>query len=160
GSLGAGTIQDFPGYVDQMDQMLYRDVALTPAQSLTVSFSFRTRMSTSIVTNPATRTGWFHGDPLAVVGGNFISSTAAGANAPQGWFRVCVAGAVSDAGCVSSEGAAGPVYHPRRRWFWEALRIFGSGASYFEIFRAAGNNPAAPLAAPPSSGPIVVPAAT
>jgi hypothetical protein len=28
--------------------MLYRDIAMTPSQSLTVTFNYRTRMSTSI----------------------------------------------------------------------------------------------------------------
>src|SRR5262245_30826005 len=69
---GGGTNQRFPGYVDQADQMLYRDIAMTPAQSLTVTFNYRTRMSTSIGTFASTRTGWFHGDPLAVTSGNFI----------------------------------------------------------------------------------------
>src|SRR2546423_7987130 len=72
-----GSGQNFPGYPDQVDQILYRDIAMTPSQSLTVSFKYRTRMSTSIDQSAVTRTGWFHGDPLAVVNGNFISSSAA-----------------------------------------------------------------------------------
>jgi hypothetical protein len=31
--------------MDQMDQMLYRDIDMLPSQSLTVSFLYRTRMS-------------------------------------------------------------------------------------------------------------------
>jgi hypothetical protein len=157
---GAGSPQQFPGYVDQADQMLYRDIAISPAQSLTVSFKYRTRMSTSIFTSPATRTGWFHGDPLAVTSGNFISSSAAGANAPQDSFMVYVGAPVNDAACVYSDGVTRPVYDKRRRWFSEVLKVFGSGANYFEIFRTAGDNPADTLAATPSSGPIVIPAAT
>src|SRR5262245_23369319 len=79
GIAGGGSSQRFPGYVDQADQMLYRDIAMLPSQSLTVSFNYRTRMSTAINTVVATRTGWFHGDPLAVTSGHFISSTPAGA---------------------------------------------------------------------------------
>src|SRR5580765_7045644 len=60
---GGGSPQRFPGYVDQADQMMYRDIAMTPAQSLTVSFNYRTRMSTSIGSTATTRTGWFHSDP-------------------------------------------------------------------------------------------------
>ena len=54
---GGGSPQRFPGYVDQADQMLYRDIAMTPSQSLTVTFNYRTRMSTSIGTTASTRTG-------------------------------------------------------------------------------------------------------
>jgi hypothetical protein len=140
--------------------MMYRDIAMTPAQSLTVSFNYRTRMSTSIGTTATTRTGWFHGDPLAVVAGNFISSSAAGANAPQDSFMVYVGAPVNDAACVYSDGVTRPVYDKQRRWFSEVIKAFGAGANYFEIFRATGNNPADTLAATPSSGPIVVPAAT
>jgi hypothetical protein len=157
---GGGSPQRFPGYVDQADQMLYRDIAMTPSQSLTVTFNYRTRMSTSIGTTPATRTGWFHGDPLAVTAGNFVSSSAAGANAPQDSFMVYVGRPVNDAACVYSDGVTRPVYDKQRRWFSEVIKAFGAGASYFEIFRAAGNNPADTLSATPSSGPIVVPAAT
>ena len=88
-----GSMQGFPGYPDQIDQILYRDIAMLSSQSLTVSFKYRTRMSTSINTAAATRTGWFHGDPLAVTAGNFISSSAAGANAPQDSFMVYIGSA-------------------------------------------------------------------
>jgi hypothetical protein len=157
---GGGSPQRFPGYVDQADQMLYRDIAMTPAQSLVVTFNYRTRMSTSIGTTAITRTGWFHGDPLAVVAGNFISSSAAGVNAPQDSFIVYVGVPVNDAACVYSDGVTRPVYDKQRRWFSEVIKAFGAGANYFEIFRATGNNPADTLAATPSSGPVVVPAAT
>src|SRR6185369_4546276 len=162
GFAGGGSPQRFPGYVDQADQMLYRDIAMTSAQSLTVSFNYRTRMSTSIGTAATTRTGWFHGDPLTVTSGNFISSSAAGANAPQDSFMVYVGAPVNDAACVYSDGVTRPVYDKQRRWFSEVLKIFGAGANYFEIFKTAGDNPADTLAATPtpSSGPIVVPAAT
>jgi len=158
-SAGGGGPQLFPGYVDQADQMLYRDIAMTPAQSLTVTFNYRTRMSTSIGTTASTRTGWFHGDPLAVTAGNFISSSAAGANAPQDSFMVYVGAPVDDAACVYSDGVTRPVYDKQRRWFSEVIKAFGAGASYFEIFKATGNNPADTLSATPSSGPIVVPSA-
>jgi hypothetical protein len=160
GSAGGGSPNRFPGYVDQADQMLYRDIAMVPSQTLTLNFNYRTRMSTSIGTAAATRTGWFHGDPLAVTAGNFISSSAAGANAPQDSFMVYVGAPVNDAACVYSDGVTRPVYDPQRRWFSEVIKAFGAGANYFEIFRAAGDNPADTLGATPSSGPIVVPAAT
>jgi len=158
-TVGNGSGQNFPGYPDQIDQILYRDIAMTPSQSLTVSFKYRTRMSTSIDQAAATRTGWFHGDPLAVVNGNFISSSAAGAAAPQDSFMVYVGAPVNDAACVYSDGTTRAVYDKQRRWFSEVLKVFGSGNNYFEIFSATGNNPADTLTATPSSaGPIVVPA--
>jgi len=156
---GGGSGQRFPGYVDQADQMLYRDIAMTPAQSLTVTFNYRTRMSTSIGSAAATRTGWFHGDPLAVTSGNFISSSAAGAAAPQDSFMVYVGAPVNDAACVYSDGVTRPVYDKQRRWFSEVIKAFGAGSNYFEIFKTAGDNPADTLSATPSSGPIVVPSA-
>src|SRR5262245_34886807 len=156
---GGGSAMNLPGYLDQMDQLLYRDIAMTPAQSLTVSFLYRTRMSTSISTAAAVRTGWFHGDPLAVTAGNFISSSAAGAAAPQDSFMVYVGRPVDDAACVYSDGVTRPVYDKQRRWFSEVLKTFGAGANYYEIFKTSGDNPADSLGATPSSGPIVVPAA-
>jgi hypothetical protein len=158
--VGGGSPQSFPGYPDQIDQILYRDIAMTSSQSLTVSFKYRTRMSTSIGTIAATRTGWFHGDPLAVTAGNFISSSAAGVNAPQDSFMVYVGAPVNDASCVYSDGTVRPVYDKQRRWFSEVLKVFGAGANYFELFAATGNNPADTLSATPTAGPIVVPAAT
>src|SRR5262252_6567532 len=158
--VGGGSANSFPGYVDQADQMLYRDIAMLPSQSLTVTFNYRTRMSTSIGTTAATRTGWFHGDPLAVTSGNFISSTAAGANAPQDSFMVYVGAPVNDAACVYSDGVTRPVYDKQRRWFSEVVKTFGAGANYFEIFKTAGDNPADTLGATPSSGSILIPAAT
>ncbi|MEQ1831562.1 MAG: FlgD immunoglobulin-like domain containing protein [Candidatus Eisenbacteria bacterium] len=153
-----GCIQRFPGYVDQMDQMLYRDIFITNSQSLTVSFKYRTRMSTSISTAAATRTGWFHGDPLAVTPGNFISSSATGSNAPQDSFMVYVGAPVNDAACVYSDGTARPVYDKQRRWFSEVVKTFGAGATYYELLGKAGNNPADTLDATPVAT-ITVPAA-
>jgi hypothetical protein len=158
GTTGGGTTKRLPGYLDQMDQMLYRDIPIADGNALTVSFLYRTRMSTDIGTAAATRSGWFHGDPLAVTAGNFISSSAAGASAPQDSFMVYVGSPVNDAGVKLSDGVIRPVYDKQRRWFSEVLRIF-DGAPYYEIFQRAGNNPADTLAATPSSGPIVVPAA-
>ena len=156
---GTGSANNFPGYPSQIDQLLFRDIPMTTSQSLSVTFNYRTRMSTSIGTAAATRTGWFHGDPLAVTAGNFISSSAAGANAPQDSFMVYVGAPVNDAACVYSDGVTRPVYDKQRRWFSEVIKTFGAGANYFEIFARAGNNPADTLDATPSSGAILIPAA-
>ena len=153
-----GTGKHLPGYLDQMDQLLYRDIAVPAGNALSVSFLYRTRMSTSISTTASTRSGWFHGDPLAMTAGNFISSSAAGANAPQDSFMVYIGSPVNDAAVKFSDGTIRPVYDKQRRWFSEVLRIF-DGAPYYELFQRTGNNPIDTLAATPSSGPIVVPAA-
>jgi len=150
--------RNFPGYLNQMDQMLYRDVVVPPGQALSISFLYRTRMSTQIGTTASTRTGWFHGDPLAVVAGNFISSSAAGTSAPQDSFMVYVGAPVDDAACVHSDGVTRPVYDPQRRWFSEVLRVFGPGAVYHEIFQRAGNDPPDTLDATPTAS-ITVPSA-
>ena len=141
GSGGGTAGRNLPGYLDAMDQNLYRDIAVAAGQSLSLSFRYRTRMSTSISTVAATRTGWFHGDPLAVVAGNFISSSAAGANAPQDSFMVYVGAPVNDAACVYSDGVTRPIYDKQRRWFSEVIKIFGPGATYYELFNRAGNDP-------------------
>ncbi|MEO5988013.1 MAG: hypothetical protein ABIU54_10525, partial [Candidatus Eisenbacteria bacterium] len=148
---GTGTNKRFPGYTNQMDQMLYRDIALSPGSSLNVSFLYRTRMSTGSGTSAATRTGWFHGDPLAVVAGNFISSTAAGVNTPIDSFSVYIGSPVIESACRLSDGTTKPVYDTHRRWFSEVLRIFeGPSVPYHEIFAAVGNQPSDTLAATPS----------
>jgi len=156
---GGGSPNNFPGYPDQIDQMLYRDIAITSSQSLSVSFLYRTRMSTSIGTTASTRTGWFHGDPLAVTAGNFISSSAAGTNAPKDSFMVYVGAPVNDAACVYSDGTTRPVYDKQRRWFSEVLKVFGAGNTYYEIFAAAGNNPTDTLTVTPNTASVTVPSA-
>jgi hypothetical protein len=139
------SVKRFPGYAGQWDQMLYRDIAAAPATALNISFLYKTRMSTAVTTTAATRTGWFHGDPLAVVAGNFISSTDAGANAPADSFQVYVGAPVIEASCLYSDGNVRAVYDPQRRWFSEVLRIFD--APYYRIFATAGAQPADTAAA-------------
>jgi len=73
---------------------------------------------------------------------------------------------VDDAACVYSDGVTRAVYDKQRRWFSEVLKVFGAGNNYFEIFQTSGNNPSGgtpatdTLAATPTAGPIVIPAAT
>jgi len=148
------TPKRFPGYASQWDQMLYRDIAAAPATALNISFLYTTRMSTLATATASTRTGWFHGDPLAVVAGNFISSTDAGANAPIDSFQVYVGAPVDDANCLYSDGNTRPVYDVQRRWFSEVLRIFD--APYYRIFAAVGNTPADTATAAPTAS-ITVP---
>ena len=153
----------FPGYVGQWDQMLYRDIDISGASagaSVSVSFRFRTRMSTAKATNPSSRTGWFDKDPLAVVAGNFISSSDAGLDAPIDSFMVYVGCPVADtagAEWTGSDGSKHPVFDPVRRWFGELIRA-NEANGHYELFTAYGNNP--PLAVPADSNAFVIQTAT
>ena len=147
----------YPGYGSQWDQMLYRDIDMSaaPSAQLTLTFSYRTRMSTGFVTSALSRAGWFDKDPLVVTTngsaqtapspGNFISSTTAGNNAPRDSFMVYV-GAPTDSGVftasnsdsfVASTGQRLPIYDPMRRWFAEVVRA--NEGLYRELESVAGD---------------------
>jgi flagellar hook capping protein FlgD len=123
------TDMNFPGYGDQWDQLMYRDIQLTDGSSLTVSFTYRTNMDNRAFTaSAATRIGWFHFDPLkgpTLNDGNFISSTDASLNAPVDSFSVLIGTPVNDASCTYSDGVVRPVYDPLRRWLSEIIKIDG-----------------------------------
>ncbi len=152
-----GGSRRYPGYANQWDQMLYRDVNAPAGQPLNISFLYRTRMSTGVGTAASTRTGWFHGDPLNVVAGNFISSSAAGTAAPIDSFSVYVGAPVDEANCTYSDGTVGAVYDVQRRWFSEVLRIF-DGSPYYCLMSVAGNVPADTADATPTAA-LTLPAA-
>lgn len=125
------TVRRFPGYIGNMDQMLYRDLDLTgapPGTPVSITFSYRTSMSTGKDTDPRFRTGWFEGDPLSlnqVTPGNFISAeagTPANAEAPIDSFQVYIGAPVDDGAWLTSAGDERPVYDPQRRWFNEILQ--------------------------------------
>jgi hypothetical protein len=160
GVSASGNDYGFPGYASQMDQMLYRDISTSGHTSgnLTISYSFRTNMSTGFGTAAGTRTGWFDKDPLAPTGGatnpqqnNFISSSDADVLAPVDSFMVYVGAPVTGTTFVGSDGATHPVYDPLRRWFSELVRTTEGGWSgatgtqgnlVKELESAAGNNAA------------------
>jgi hypothetical protein len=156
-----GTDHNFPGYGSQVDQMLYRDVALTEGQGLTISFNFSTNMSTNKNTTAGVRAGWFDKDPIsnAQIGvgagatpssdGNFISSSVAGAAAPCDSFMVYVGAPVDDNNVIFSAplfvggSEITTVYDKKRRWFSEVLQITGPGGIIGkEILSVAGDNAA------------------
>jgi hypothetical protein len=151
---GAGwTRYRFPGYGDQWDQMLYRDVDIASASAganVAVTFSYRTRMSTGKGVSPTLRTGWFDKDPLAVVAGNFISSSDAGLDAPIDSFMVYVGLPVVDSlgspsvdgtlYYIGSDGNTHPVFDPIRRWFGELVRA-NEANGHYELFTTYGNDP-------------------
>ncbi len=80
------TNRHFPGYIGNMDQMLYRNVDMSGYSSgdVSVKFTWRTDMSTNKDTDEHFRTGWFEGDWLSgnsPTPGNFISAEASGGGA-------------------------------------------------------------------------------
>jgi hypothetical protein len=132
----------YPGYGSQWDQMLYRDIdigntaAYPNGNNVSVSFRYRTRMSTGKNVNPTSRTGWFDKDPLTVNAGNFISASAALAGQPIDSFMVYVGRPVGDnAGdsWTGSDGNTHQVFDPMRRWFGELIRANEVGGHY-ELF--------------------------
>jgi hypothetical protein len=148
---GDGTDKGLPGYLSQMDQMLYKDIDMSasPGSSLTLTFKYQTQLSTGIGTAVTTRTGWFNHDPLQVTFvstagpnlalGNFISSTDAGDdNAPRDSFMVYI-GSPTGATFKGSDGANHPT-DPLRKWFSETIQSVDG--HYLEILSVAGPNSA------------------
>jgi hypothetical protein len=159
--LAGGNDFGFPGYGQQMDQMLYRDIDFQgkKTSNLTVTFKYRTVMANLAESTPATMTGWYDGDPLGDVSGssnpqlnNFISASDAGAgNAPRDSFMVYIGAGVDGNQWLASDGVLRNVYDPQRRWFAEVLhwdRDPGSNPLnpqplyYKELLSVAGDNPA------------------
>jgi len=143
GSIAAnGTDANYPGYIAQLDQMLYRDVDLAEGDGLNISFNFSTNMSTGAQTaTPGQVTGWFDKDPIsnAQVGvgstalpmsdGNFISSSLATPVGLVDSFMVYVGAPVDDnnvtftADLFVGVNQITTVYDKKRRWFSEVLKI-------------------------------------
>jgi len=148
---GASTWHNFPGYCNQWDQMLYRDIdgAGQSGRNLTVSFKYIHKLSLTI--DGTTRVGWFDKDPLGAVasapnvacntnsfygGVNYI---AANATAPQGnivdSFMVYIGTPVGNSNFrpynVPFDSVGGDycqrmtnrrvIYDTLRRWFSEVL---------------------------------------
>jgi hypothetical protein len=147
---GANATQHlFPGYADQWDQMLYRDVRVATGGSLTVSFLYKTAMSTGTNSAEASCTGWFDKDPLSnqqggtgVAASNFISASAyLGVDpriGPVDSFMVYVGVPTDPLLCQYTDGGAPrPVFDLKRRWFSEVIAI---DKPYKEILSAAGTD--------------------
>ena len=149
-----GTDKNFPGYGSQWDQMLYRDVALADGQGLSLTFAFRTELSTGRDLTSNTRVGWYDKDPIrdaATHDANFISSTEAGFGAPMDSFMVYVgvpvepvAGDDNDFRCsdpLAGENGDGmlEIHDVKRRWFSEVVAI---DKPYRDLLSTNGANPA------------------
>lgn len=138
--LQGGTDNNFPGYGDQWDQMLYRDVTVADLSGLSLSYKYDVNLVPGHSTAALTRVGWFMMDPLLdipgavssdplVADGNFISSSAFNSAlpdlAPEDSFMVYVGVPVNDAAVTYTDGNTAPVGDPLRRWFSEVLAIDG-----------------------------------
>jgi len=143
---------NYPGYGSQWDQMLYRDFTADGAGSVTLSFDYRTALST-FKANDANGNayGYYLGDPLKVPAlndGNFISGSDAGPNAPRDSFMVYVGSPVNDAAWVGALGGAPkPVFDTQRRWFSEVINIY---SPYRRLFSKTGV-----MGAPANTGALV-----
>ena len=161
GFYSGGLATYFPGYIGDMDQMLYRDVDMSgyTGAGVAVRFKWRTNMSTGKDTDPAFRTGWHEGDGLSqnqFTPGNFISAEAgvpANAAAPidslqlyigapvEGEWKTSIHPLDGDPDLVAL-GVINPVTgrriigDPLRRWFNEVLMK----DARLRLFGAAGSH--------------------
>jgi hypothetical protein len=139
----------FPGYVDQWDQMLYRDIDFASATTgdLALHFRYSTRMSTT-----ADFYGWFDKDPLTVTSdgsincaaGNFISTSETAGASPVDSFMVYVGQPVEGTfqpfnGICSPPSGRLTIYDPLRRWFDEVVEATAPG-QVLQLVSAAGND--------------------
>jgi len=154
GIIGDGTNNtqhNFPGYCNQWDQMLYRDVRVASGGALTVSFLYKTKMDPRNATAAASCKGWFDRDPLSLQQGgtgvgasNFISSSAylgtPAASGPVDSFMVYVGVPSNPTACRYTDGgAARPIYDLKRRWFSEVIAV---DKPYKEILSTFGTDEA------------------
>jgi hypothetical protein len=132
---GNKTQTNFPGYANQWDQLLYRDVRVASGTPLTVSFLYETQMDHRADQAEATCVGWFDRDPLSMQQGgfgagmnNFISASAyLGSpvrSGPVDSFMVYVGVPTDPTAVQYSDGdAPRPIFDLKRRWFSEVISI-------------------------------------
>ena len=146
---GAVAAPKFPGYVDQWDQMLYRDIDM--ASNLSGNLSLGFQYSTRISVTPDL-SGWFDKDPLTVTSdgtancaeGNFISNWDLAGAGPVDSFMVYVGQPTEGTfqqfnGTCSDPVGPQPIYDPLRRWFDEVVQANDPG-KVIQIVSVAGND--------------------
>jgi len=144
------TNKNFPGYGNQWDQLLYRDVRVADNSTVKISFLYETQMDPRSNSLAASCKGWFDKDPTSLQQGgggvgasNFISSTAhpVAGTGPVDSFMVYVGVPTNPTSCQYADGnAKRPVFDLKRRWFSEVIAIdkpykellstFGSDSAY------------------------------
>ncbi len=117
------TTKNFPGYANQWDQMLYRDVRVGAGGALDLGFEYQTYLSPGLDNAAKTCTGWFHQDPLSLAAGNFVSASAQGGTGPIDSFMVYVGVPADPESCRYSDGLDRAIFDLRRRWFSEVIAI-------------------------------------
>jgi hypothetical protein len=148
------TQKNFPGYANQWDQMLYRDVRVADGGNVSVAFKYQTYMSTGLDNTSNRCTGWFQYDPLYVGSPNFISSTGAGKTQPIDSFMVYVGVPTDPTGVTRSNATIAPIFDLKRRWFSEVIRI---DAPFKELLTTSGEDSAykaAPITLSAANGDI------
>ena len=133
------TNANFPGYANQWDQMLYRDVRVASGAGLTVSLKYQTYLDVGLDNTTSGCTGWFDKDPLSVTSGNFISSSAAGGTQPVDSFMVYVGVPARPDSTVYSDGQSRSIFDLKRRWFSEVIAI---EKPYKEVLSTSGQDSA------------------
>lgn len=151
GVIGDGvnnTQHAFPGYMNQWDQMLYRDVRVADGGALTVSFNYESFMDPRPNAAEVSCKGWFDRDPLSMTEGpprgpgpaNFISASnylgATARSGPVDSFMVYVGVPTDPTACQYSDGlVARPIFDLKRRWFSEVIAV---DQPYHEILSTFG----------------------
>jgi len=145
----------YPGYVDQWDQMLYRDIDFGTALTgnLQLRFKYSTRMSTT-----ADLLGWFDKDPLTTTSdgtvncastnadgiANYISNWDLAGAGPVDSFMVYVGQPTEGTfqrfnGTCSAPSGRTAIFDPLRRWFDEVVEANAPGR-VLQLISAAGND--------------------
>jgi len=147
---GSCTTTNFPGYMSNWDQILYRDVRVESGSGLTVSFLYETQMDSRAVTpgppsnSPAGCIGWFDKDPLSMGNAygkpNFISASLAGVNSPVDSFMVYVGCPTNPTATAYTDLNTRPIPDLKRRWFSEVIAI---DKTYTEVLSTYGRDSSA-----------------
>lgn len=164
---------NFPGYANQWDQLLYKDIdGAGHNGNLTVSFKYVAKLST--VGDGTIRVGWFDKDPLgrvspdgiancntnSLIGGvNYISGTTTAGLQPVDSFMVYVGAPVGKTDFLPYNnpyyGAADPctratarlpIYDTLRRWFGEVLEVSTRPRPLYKELLSMSDSTAAPFA--------------
>jgi len=138
----------FPGYCNNWDQMLYRNIDMTgfTGSDLTVNFKYSTQLSHDLDPNFC---GWFDKDPLSQATNTSLTFHCADGNlvagdkvtSPADSFMVYV-GAPTETNfqpfvdlCTSPAFGPRPIYDPLRRWFDEVIRSSEKNAGSFHLYK-------------------------
>jgi len=120
------TNKNFPGYGNQWDQMLYRDVRVASGSTVAISFLYETQMDPRTSTTESSCKGWFDKDPLSLGDGNFISATnympTPTRSGPVDSFMVYVGVPTDPTLCQYTDGLdPRGIFDLKRRWFSEVI---------------------------------------